>query len=181
MSRKRMGLWEREVRRASPYLPRAAKQLYGSYPAAARAAGIDAVALSPPPYRFWSTQRVIEALQQLHQENKPLYPARLIAARPYLYRVAVRRFGTYRKAIEAAGLEYPVRPKRHWSEPLVLKTIRDLHQERADLRHAPIKKKRLPLYEAARYYFGTYVNAVRVAGIDYNKVVKRHLRRGPRR
>ena len=177
MHRDRMGLWERQVRRTAPYLPRAAKQLFGSYPAAARAAGIAKDALVPPDYRYWSPQRVIDALQEMHRQNKPMYPARLMATQPYLLRVSAKRFGSYRKAIEAAGLEYPVRPLRHWSEALVLQTLRDLHAEGADLRYTPVKTKRLPLYEAARYYFGTYQNAVRVAGIDYDKVVARHLQR----
>jgi len=177
MHRNRQGLWERQVRRVKPYLPRAAKQLFGSYPAAARAAGIKLSLLQPPEYRFWSPERVIEALKKLNAENKPLYPAKLLETQPYLFRVAGKRFGSYRKALEVAGIDYPVRPLRHWSESLVLKTIRELNAEGADLRYSPAKKNRLPLYEAARYYFGNYINAVRVAGIDYDAVVKKHLRR----
>jgi hypothetical protein len=40
-----------------------------------------------------------------------------------------------------------------------------------------MKTHRLPLYEAARYYFGSYTNAVRVAGINYDAIVRKHLRR----
>jgi hypothetical protein len=177
MHRRRTGMWERQVRRQQSYLPRAARQLYGTYHAAARVAGIKRSALQPPDYRYWSPEKIIETLQAMHAANQPLYPTRLLATQSYLYRVARKRFGTYRKAIEAAGLEYPIRPLRHWSESLVLKTLRELHEEGADLRHAVVKKKRLPLYVAARYYFGTHVNAVRVAGINYDVMVRKHLRR----
>ncbi len=180
MEKANMGLWQRQVRRTTPYLTRAAKQLFGSYPAAARSVGIKASALRPPEYRRWSPQRVLEALQEMHAQSKPMYPTKMLATKPYLFRVAGKRFGTYRKAIEEAGLEYPVRPLRHWSEKLVLQTIRDLHKEGADLRYSPVKKNRLPLYEAARYYFGTYINAVRVAGLNYDRIVKKHLRRTTR-
>jgi hypothetical protein len=177
LNREKAGLWEREVRRNTPYLPRAAKQLFGSYASAARAAGIKPSALRPPDYRRWSPQCVIDALRQRHEQNMPMYPARLLDSQPYLYRAAGKRFGNYRKAIEAAGLEFPGRPLHHWTERLVVKTLQDLRADGVDLRYTPMKKRRLPLYEAARYYFGSYTNAVRVAGINYDAIVRKHLRR----
>jgi hypothetical protein len=50
---------------------------------------------------------------------------------------------------------------------MVLSTLRDLHARGEDLRYRSVKTHRLPLYEAARYYFGTFTNALRVADVQY--------------
>jgi len=236
LRRDRRGLWARSVRLTHPYLPRVAKSHFGSYRAAARAAGISAEAIKPPPYRKWSSQRVLEALKEIAApDEKALAPTRMRNERPYLVRAAARRFGSYRRAVEAAGVDYlsiarvlarpmppheviarlqalqqrgkdlrysainrteprllnaarqrfgsyqeamqaagiaypPLPPLRHWTEKLVLNTLLDLHARGEDLRYRAVKKHRLPLYEASRYYFGSYVNAVRVAGIRYTRM-----------
>ena len=237
------GMWARSVRATHPYLPRVAKAYFGSYPAAARAAGVAPAAIKPPPYRFWSAEQVTDALKKLANRNaRVLAPTRMRKEHPYLVRVAARRFGSYRKAVEAAGIDYPsiarvyapslsgevvtarlralqergkdlryssishfdprlmnaarrrfgsyekamkaagiayppLKPISHWTEPLILNTIRDLHRAKVDLRYAKMKRNYSPLYEAARYYFGFYTNAVRTAGIDYDRVVQEQLKK----
>jgi hypothetical protein len=172
-----VGLWERRVRQVRPYLPRVARQLFGSYAAAAKVAGIAPAALKPPAFRLWSPQNILTRLQQLEAAAVPLYTSKLIASNPGLYRAAVRTYGSYRNALKAAGLSYPPPMLRHWTERLVLKTLRDLHRSGTDLRYNSIKKRYLPLYEAARHYFGQYTNSVRVAGIDYDAMVRAQLKR----
>jgi hypothetical protein len=178
LQRQGVGLWERRVRQVRPYLPRVARQLFGSYAAAAKAAGIAPSALKPPPFRLWSPQNIITRLQQMEAAAVPLYTSKVVATTPGLYRAALRTFGSYRAALKAAGLSYPPPMLRHWTERLVLKTLRDLHRSGSDLRYNAIKKRFLPLYEAARHYFGQYTNAVRVAGIDYDAMVQAQLKRG---
>lgn len=227
------GLWPRSVRRTHPYLPRVAQQQFGSYSAAARAAGIKPASLKPPPYRKWSSQHVLDELKVIAARDvKALAPTRMRQTNSYMVRAAAARFGSYRKAVEAIGVDYltigrvnappmtagevivrlqvlqqrgkdlryraleqseprvlnaarrrfgtyekamkaagiaypPLPPLRHWTEKLVLNTLLDLQGRGEDLRYRSIKKHRLPLYEAARYYFGSYPNAVRVAEIRY--------------
>jgi hypothetical protein len=234
------GLWARSVRTTHPYLPRVAKEHFGSYPAAARAAGITPSAIKPPPYRIWSRQHVLDTLKQIARKDiNALAPTRLREEKPYIVRAAAKRFGSYRKAVEAAGVDYlkiarvyarsmpdheviarlqtlqqrgrdlrysaidqaeprllnaarrrfgsysaamqaagiaypPLPPLRHWSEKMVLNTLLNLHDRREDLRYRAVKKLRLPLYQAARYYFGTYENAVKVAGIRYTPMAASH-------
>ncbi len=238
LKRDGVGLWARSVRAKQSYLPRAAKDLFGSYPAAARAAGVMPAALRPPPYRIWSRDRVIDALRKMAKRDvNALAPTRMRASNSYLVRAAARRFGSYRRAVEAAGVDYdaiartyaepmpaaeilarlqtlerqgkdlrytalnrseprllnaarrrygsyelavraagipypPLPPLRHWTEAMVLGTLRDLHARGEDLRYQPIKRHRLPLYEAAKYYFGSYTNAVRLAGVSYTPMAE---------
>ena len=47
---------------------------------------------------------VIEALKLLYQQGHPMHSSQLLATKPYLFRVAGRRFGSYRKALKSAGL-----------------------------------------------------------------------------
>jgi hypothetical protein len=94
-----------------------------------------------------------------------------------LLNAARRRFGNYEAALRAAGIAYPpIAPLRHWTEALVLKSLNSLHRADADLRYATVKKYRVPLFEAARYYFGSYPNAIRVARLDYDSIVRRALK-----
>jgi hypothetical protein len=235
---KQGGMWMRSVRKSNPYLPRVASAYFGSYNTAARAAGIQAGDLTPPPYRKWSAEHVLEELKRLAKEDvKQLAPTLMREKHPYLVRSAKKRFGSYRRAVEKVGVDYlsiarvyarpmpayevvaqlqllqqrgkdlrynamgrsnprllnaarrrfgsyekamriagiaypPLPPLRHWSEKLVLNTLLALHDRGEDVRYRSVKIHRLPLYEAARYYFGSYTNAVRVAGIGYTRMAK---------
>jgi hypothetical protein len=55
----------------------------------------------------------------------------------------------------------------HWTEALVLHEIRELHAQDEDLRYTSVKRRRHSLFWAAKQLFGSYVNAVREAGVDY--------------
>jgi hypothetical protein len=239
--RERSGLWRGAIRRSRPRLLRAAEHYFGSYRRAAKAADIGPAALRPPPFRRWSPSALLEELTRIHSEKEPLNPTHLRKNRPYLIRACAKRFGSYRNAIAAAGIEYtsvarilskpmpaeevvtrlqsldqrgkdlryaemgrreprlleaarrrfgsyraamhaahiaypPLPPIRHWTEPLVCRTLRDLHRAGVDLRYAPMKRRYLALYEACRHYFGFYTNAVRQAGIDYDRMVSHQLK-----
>jgi hypothetical protein len=237
------GLWNRAVRRNSPYLDRAARRCFGSYQRAAKAAGIESTSLQAPPYRFWSPQRIVQDLQALRRKGPAsLKPANLMAHHPRLLQACRRRFGTYRAALQAAAIPYaevarvtapplsseqiiqrlrdlfergkdmryskmaqnhprllnaartrfgsyqaamtaaklsypPTPPIRHWTAGLVLKTLRQLHRRDADLRYRVVKETRVPLFQAACHYFGSYLAAVRNAGIDYSRMVDAQLHR----
>jgi hypothetical protein len=242
LKKKGEGLWNRAVRRTNPYLDRAAQRCFGSYERAARAAGIKPASLRAPPYRFWSPQRIVRELQALRQKGpESLKPANLMADNPRLLQACRRRFGSYSAALQTAQIPYaevarvtapvlspaqtierlqglfergkdmryskmvqdhprvlnaararfgsyqaamaaaklsypPTPPIRHWTADLVLKTLGQLHRRNADLRYRVVKEKRVPLFQAACHYFGSYLAAVRSAGIDYSRMVDDQLR-----
>ena len=91
---------------------------------------------------------------------------------------ARRRFGSIKAASQAAGLRYERRGGKeigHWTEDLVLQTLRDLRRDGHDLRHRFMKEHSQPLFFAAKEFFGSCVNAVRQAGIDYWQMSQAHL------
>jgi hypothetical protein len=90
---------------------------------------------------------------------------------PFLPRRPTRRrrlFGSVEAAATAAGLTYirlstgiARRDIGHWTEELVLQTLRDLHRDGHDLRYRPMKEHSQPLFFAAKQFFGSYVEAGR--------------------
>jgi hypothetical protein len=92
---------------------------------------------------------------------------------------AVRRFGSFEAAVKAAGLQYfrltAAPAAGHWTEQLVLETLRDLHRGGHDLRYRHMKDHSQPLFFAAKKLFGSYINAVKQANIDYWEMSQAHL------
>ena len=235
------GLWKRAVRRVEPYLERAARRTFGSYEKAAKVVGIPHDRLKAPPYRIWSPVRIVSDLLALYrQDPRLLKPAALMESNPKLLRACRRQLGTYRQALQAAGIPYdqvvhppslspqevvsrltslfergrdlryshlrrhssklfnaarkcfgsyqaavnaagldypPSAPIRHWTAPLVLKNLTDMHRRKADLRWRQFRKANLPLYQAAKHYFGSYQTALKKAGIDYARMTTEQLHR----
>lgn len=243
LRRSDQGLWKRAVRQTQPYLERAAIKHFGSYERAAKASGIPTRLLRPPPYRTWSPDRVTFELHELYRRDpKLLKPARIGIDNPRLVRACRRRFGTYAKALKAAGISYarvaritlpplstqqitkqitqhfehgvdiryaamyrrsarlvdaarrrfgsyaaaveaagidypPPPPLRHWNARNVLAALRKLHRQGKDLRFRQFRARHVPLFEAARHFFGSYLEAVKRAKIDYDAMVQQQLRR----
>ncbi len=105
LSRRRRPLRSAEFKRRFSSLSRAARRIYGSWPKAVIAAGVD-------PLKFrrvspWTQERIIEAVLTRALKNEPL---RSWTVRPKsLAKAAVRTFGSWRAALAAAGLD----PKRY--------------------------------------------------------------------
>lgn len=144
---------------------------FPSHDAALRAAGIDPASARvrmplPTGDEIFASLRAIA-------EGGEVSPAMAKSKNRRLLYCARRRFGTFEAAVRAAGLAYVVRrgtatrSPGHWTGEMVLQTLRDLHGDGHDLRYRPMKERRQPLFFAARQFFGSYVNAVRQAGIDY--------------
>jgi hypothetical protein len=180
------------IKRNRTALYAAAKRYFGLYRTALEQAGIDysAVARRRSP---WTRAEVIAALRALHGSGDRMASGN--AASLPLRRVvpaASRIFGSYLGALKAAGIPRSGRerraakpPKRsagHWNERSILSQLRLLNRQGKDLRDRTMKVRYLSLYWAARDHFGTWVNAVERAGINYERVVQRALRRQqPRR
>jgi len=63
----------------------------------------------------------------------------------------------------------------HWTEEIVLKNLRDMHKAGHDLRYRHMKDHSQPLFFAAKEFFGSCVNAVKQANIDYWEMSQAHL------
>jgi hypothetical protein len=156
---------------ADPSLGSAARNRFGSLGAALKAAGVDDP--THKPHRHWTPEIVLKSLLKMHWEGTPMTRKAIHRTDPNLPGAAERYFGSLRDAVKAAGLEYKTHPRsdwiglRHWTEELVLRSLKDLRRQGADLRHRTMKQNQHALFWAAVCLFGSYANAVREAGIDY--------------
>ena len=140
-----------------PSLTGAATRFFGRLHHAIEAAGLDA------PCRKWSKKRIIETIQEAYIQGKPI--AKSAFGDKSLRGAVYRYFGTWRKAVAAAGLESRMPPPRfssQWSRDTVLREIRSLADSEAKICKCPRRGSRMLL--AAKKHFGTWREAVLAAG-----------------
>lgn len=166
---------------ANPLLAGAARNRFGSIGAALKAAGIDDPTYKP--HRQWTADKVLRSLRDMHRQGTALSYKAIHSTDPQLHHAAERYFGSLRDAVKATGLPYVQHPRsdrkelRHWTEDLVLQSLKDLHAQGCDLRHRTMNQKHQPLFWAAVCLFGSYANAVRMAGINYWSMSQAQLAR----
>jgi hypothetical protein len=161
---------------SNPRLLRACRRQLGTYARALEAAGISYQQVARPDQL--SASEVTQRLTALFERGKDLRYSYMRRSAGKVFHAAVRCFGSYAKAVNAAGLDYPPSaPVRHWTANLVLKHLQDLHDKGKDLRWRQFRKANLPIYQAAKHYFGSYPNALKKAEIDYSDMVQQQLRR----
>jgi phosphoribulokinase len=68
--------------------------------------------------------------------------------------------------------EKPLMTSTRWTKESIAEEIRKMAQEGVDLSYSNVVIHHLPLMRAAMRYFGSWRDAVRAAGIDYDKVRK---------
>lgn len=119
-----------------------------------RSGALAAAGLNTEPPRRWSKRMVLDAIRARHRQGLPMsnigkYDGTLASA-------AVRRFGGWGSAMEAAGLE---RLHRQWSKELIVRELRAWHR-------AGMSSRNVPLDAAAICHFGSMGAAYVAAGID---------------
>ncbi|HEV8604692.1 MAG TPA: hypothetical protein VGQ99_04965, partial [Tepidisphaeraceae bacterium] len=146
-----------------PRLLQAAVTAFGTYPAARVAAGV-----GPAPLTRWNQKKIIAELRKLRREGVNLATSRLTQTHPALLDAAAHHFGTFAKAVEAAGFNYEqIRLKRTWSDEEIIAELRALDQRDQDMRGSVMQKNHGGLYRVAYMHFGSYQNALERAGLDY--------------
>ena len=132
------------------------------------------------PRRRWTRPAIIQEIHDLHAAGESLktrnmqhlgYGGMLAAA----YRD--RSLGSWRAAVEAAGLQYEEVAPRHrkWTRSRIVATITQLHQQGKDLSYSAVKQHHPYLLAAARRSdnFGSWQAAIEAAGLDYEQVAHR--------
>jgi hypothetical protein len=107
--------------------------------------------------RRWTREKVIEAIRKRH----PLLLSRTWRQDHPLYDAAKSYFGTWRKALAAAGIA--AEPQRRWTTEGVLAAIRARAAEGLSL--TSVWREDASLYGAAERYFGSWRRALLAVGI----------------
>jgi hypothetical protein len=132
-------------------LRQAAAVHFGTWRDALIAAGI-------PIKQPWSKQRVVQAIQDRHQQGLPLKHMRFEDG--VLYRAAFKYWGGWTRAIQAAGLE--TKPFRRWTRQRLIDAIRSHHN--LGTASQQWRLDRSFVHSAARQ-FGSWQKALRAAGV----------------
>lgn len=161
---------EFKLRHKKLYSAACAKRYFGSWKKAIEAAGIDYSALRSE--HFWSRQRILRTIREIQGRGELLNWSALNSRYPSLYRAARRpeNFGSWRKAVEAAGIEpAQVIINHQWTRKKIIEGIRKMAREGEDLSPRSVMRTHGPLFSAAKSprYFGTWRAAVEAAGIEY--------------
>jgi len=171
------------VARLCQTLLMAARKFFGGWREAVIAAGIDYDSYISQK----RTSRVEQDKQQIINEIRRLYQEgridELSGAWRYhlsLFRKARHRFGSWRKAIEAAGLDYhEVVQRQKWTPERIIAEIRRLYAEGKDLSITAMQRTYPNLVAIAQSprYFGSWRAAVEAAGLDYELIKRQRGRR----
>ena len=141
--------------REDPALYAAGKRLFGTWTAARAAAGHPI-----PPRQLLPANKVINAIRSCHGNGDCL--PQLREANPVLFRSAKHHFGSWTKAVDAAGLK-TVRRKR-WTTRSVITAIRERHAAGQELCRTWREDK--SLFRAAVSWFGSWGDAMKAAGFE---------------
>ena len=124
--------------------------------------------------RKWSKDTIAYEIQRLFQSGENLNYASIAAEEVALLRAATRYFGSWRNAIEYAGLDYDdIRRYKTWTRDRILERIQELHTAGEDLSWRHVSTSVDPQLAAAatkRKHFGSWRNAVTAAGLDYAQI-----------
>ena len=125
----------------------------------------------------WTRRRIIEEIRELHGRGEELNYAAAEENHLVLVRAAAWHFGTWRRAVERAGLDYEIASKyRRWTRERVLARIRELHTQGHDLSWRVISSEVDPPLAAAAVRsnlgFGSWHDAVTAAGLKYDLIAR---------
>ncbi len=154
------------IARNYPALAYAGRRYIGSWEKAVTEAGYDYSQIRRK--NFWDRQRVVERIRELHRAGASLNVSAAEREHGGLVGAASAYFGSWRKAISAAGLDYSqIKRQRDWSRAAVIREIRRVRRTGLNLATTiPVRAKYRILHAAAVRYFGSWAAAMKAAGLE---------------
>ncbi len=150
----------------------------GSWKKAIEASGIsyDKVRVLERPHPKWSKDKILCQIKKLHRAGQPINSNHVqlhSAKTSRLYHSAVKYFGGWKQAVEAAGFDYNeirLQTFRHWSKSAIAKAIEERVGQGLTLNGFAVYLEDRGLYHAAKRYLGGWKKALRFAGIDLRTI-----------
>jgi hypothetical protein len=125
---------------------------------------------------IWIKSGILKELARLHQSGKEMSYNRLAKSRQSLVSAAAYHFGSYRRAVQQAGIDYAVVLRRpRWTRQNIIAIIKSARRRGEDLNWSAIIKRRDELGKAGfaslqKRLFGQWVRALQAAGVDGDEV-----------
>jgi hypothetical protein len=145
----------------------AAVKRFGSWKGAVSRAGLDYSEIRRQHARY-TDKELLDYLRDLHSRGVSLDTATMKLVNESMLNVIWNRFGTYRKAIEAIGLNYDeiLKRKTSLSRQSVVSGIVERHHQGKSLSAEVVKRDDSRFFYAATKLFRSWFKAVEAAGID---------------
>jgi hypothetical protein len=155
----------------------AAAYHFGSYRRAVEQAGIDYATILRRPR--WTRARIISLIKAAKKRREDLYWSAVTHRRDELGKAAFaalqpRLFGTWRRALQAAGLNAEeVSQYRRWDRGSIVSELKSRAKDRQPLSSGALQDKDPGLHAAAVRHFAEYDLALKAAGLDPRRFRKR--------
>ena len=146
----------------------AAERMFGGWQYAIEGCGLDYDKIRK--YRRWSKKKVIDEIQRLKAEKQSLNSKNIQEEQRPLYQAALRRFKSWGKALEAAGVNYKkIRQRRRMTPEELKAEILALAHRGIDLSYANMRRNYLYLLANAMRKLGngSWIKALKRCGIEY--------------
>src|SRR5829696_3524056 len=124
----------------------------------------------------WDKARIKSELKRLHRGGANLSYNALAKKKQSLVSAAAYHFGSYRRAVEGAGIEYTEVIRRpRWTKQSIIQLIKNARRSGDDLHWSAVTKRRDELGRAAfaslqPRLFGSWDRALHAAGLDADEV-----------
>lgn len=115
----------------------------------------------------WTKENTIEEIKRLHKEGHSLAITDIDV--PSIYTMACRHFGSWKKAIESAGLNYQeIKLLKEWTPEIVIEKIKEMNKK--DLSYTEMRKNNKYMMDYATKQFGSWQQAITDAGLNYEEI-----------
>lgn len=124
----------------------------------------------------WDKPEILQTLKKLEKEGKDLSYTKLAKKMQPLVSAAAYHFGSYRAAVEKAGIDYSQFLRRpRWSKPYIIKLIKQARRDGQDLHWSAVTRRGDELGRAAfaslqKRLFGSWDRALHAAGLDADEI-----------
>ncbi|MEW6202568.1 MAG: hypothetical protein AB1546_11360 [bacterium] len=123
-----------------------------------------------PTKRSWTKESVKKHLRFYHKKGYDLRQQSMQEIDSGLVSAAYRFYNGWAAAIEDAGIPPDYTRTIKWNPKKVIEGIRERNKEKKSLEYERTRRENHKLVQAARKYFGTWMEAVKAAGFNYDGI-----------
>ena len=124
----------------------------------------------------WTRQAILDEIRRMHKAKEDMSYASLEQNHLSLMRASAWHYGTWRRAVEEAGIDYETLSRyRRWTKERIIARIQELYAEGQDLSWRAISQEVDPALAASALRpngFGSWPEAIEAAGLDINDVAR---------
>lgn len=124
----------------------------------------------------WDRDKILQRIRQLHRKKKDISYNSMCKIDQSLVSAAAYHFGSYRTAVQQAGIDYAeVLRRPRWTKPAIIQLIKRARRKGEDLHWSAVTRRKDELGRAAfaslqPRLFGRWDRALQAAGLDADDI-----------